>query len=140
MHLGGTSVEQKACDYFFASIFRNEYLGYKVIEFDNQTDTTRYWGIVHKCKNWDVRTKGQIVSATPDKSTNVIATTIDVRVKKRTTNSRKLKIRIWSKIKVGDNYFVLIGAYRKLRFAEYFFIELDKDGKVIGTCKQDEII
>jgi uncharacterized protein YuzE len=41
---------------------------------------------------------------------------------------------------VDDSYFVLIGAYRKLRFAEYFFIELDKDGNVIGTCKQGEII
>ena len=136
----GTSLEQKACDYFFTNIFKSEYSDYKVIEFDNQTDTTRYWGIVHKCKNWDDRTKGQIVSTTPDKSTRVIATTTDVRVKKRTKNSGRLKIGVWSKIKVGDNYFVLIGAYRKLRFAEYFFIELDKEGKIIGTCKQGEII
>jgi hypothetical protein len=135
-----TSVEQKACDYFFANIFRNEYSDYKIIEFDNQTDTTRYWGIVHKCKNWDDKTIGQIVSTTPDKSTVVMAITTDVKIKKRTNNSGLLKIRVWSKIRVGDNYFVLIGAYRKLRFAEYFFIELDREGKVIGTCKQGEII
>jgi len=135
-----TSLEQKACDYFFANIFGDEYPDYKVIEFDNQTDTTRYWGIAHKCKNWDDKTKGQIVSARPDKSTHVNATTTDVRVKQRTKNSGNLKIGVWSKIKVGDNYFVLIGTYRKLRFAEYFFIELDKDGKVVGTCKQGEII
>lgn len=135
-----TSLEQKACDYFFASIFKDEYPDYKVIEFDNHTDTTSYWGIVHKCKNWDDKTKGQIVSATPDKSTQVTATTADVRVKRRTKNSGRLKIGVWSKIKVGDHYFVLIGAYRKLRFAECFFIELDKDGEIIGTCKQGEII
>jgi hypothetical protein len=135
-----TSLEQKACDYFFSDIFKNEYQDYKVIEFDNQTDTTKYWGIVHKCKNWDDKTKGQIVSAKPDKSTKVVATTTDVKVKQKTKNSGRLKIGVWSKIKVGDNYFVLIGTYRKLRFAEYFLIELDKDGKVIGTCKQGEII
>jgi hypothetical protein len=136
----GTSLEQKACDYFFSNIFKNEYADYKVIEFDTQTDTTRYWGIVHKCNNWDDKTKGQIVSATPDKSTRVIATVTDVRIKKRTKNSGRLKIGVWSKIKIGDNYFVLIGTYRKLRFTEYFLIELDKEGKVIGTCKQGEII
>lgn len=136
----GISLEQKACDYFFANIFRDEYPDYKVIEFNNQTDTTKYWGILHKCKNWDDKTKAQIVSTTPDKSTQVIATTTEVRVKKRTKNSGRLKIGVWSKIKVGDNYFVLIGTYRKLRFAEYFFIELDKKGKIIGTCKQGEII
>jgi len=135
-----TSLEQKACDYFFANIFKEEYPDYKVIEFDNQTDTTRYGGIVHKCKNWDDRTKGEIVSTTPDKSTLVIAITTDVKVKKRTKNSGRLKIGVWSKIKVADNYFVLIGTYRKLRFAEYFFIELDREGTVIGACKQGEII
>ena len=59
-----TSLEQKACDYFFANIFRAEYPDYKVIEFDNQTDTTTYWGIVDKCENWDDKTKGQIVHDT----------------------------------------------------------------------------
>jgi len=135
----GTSLEQKACDYFFSNLFKNEYADYKVIEFDNQTDTTRYWGIVHKCSNWDNKTKGQIVSVTPEKSTRVTANT-DVRVRRTTKNSGRLKIAVWTKIKVDDSYFVLIGAYRKLRFAEYFFIELDKDGNVIGTCKQGEII
>lgn len=135
-----TSLEQKACDYFFASIFKNEYSDYKIIEFDNHTDTTRYWGIVHKCKNWGDKTKVQIVSAIPDKSTQVTVTTADVRVKRRTKNSGRLKIGVWSKIKVDDHYFVLIGAYRKLRFTEYFFIELDMEGKIIGTCKQGEII
>jgi len=134
-----TSLEQRACDYFFDNVFKNEYPDYKVIEFDNQTDTTKYWGIIHKCTNWDDKTKGQILSATPDKSIRVTATT-DIRVTKRTRNSGKLKIGVWSKIKVGDSYFVLIGTYRKLRFAEYFLIELDMDGKIIGTCKQGEII
>ena len=133
-------LEQKAVDYFFANMFKEEYPDYSVIEFDNETDTTRYWGIVHQCNIWDDKTKGQIVSATPDKSTKVIPTTTDVKVKRRKRNSGRLRIGVWSKIEVGDNYFVLIRVYRKLRFAEYFFIELDREGKVISTCKQGEII
>ena len=120
-------------------LFRRRFTSFRSFEFDDWTDTTRYWGIVHKCNNWDDKTKGLIISATPDQSIQVTANT-DVRVKKRTKNSGRLKIAVWSKIKVGDNYFVLLQAYRKLRFAEYFLIELDSQGNVIGTCKQGEII
>lgn len=134
------NLEQKACDYFFSNIFKNRYADYKLVEFDNLTDTTRYWGIVQNCKNWNDKTKGQIVSTTPDKSTQVTATTKVARVKRTKKNSGRLKIRVWSKIKVGDNYLVLIKTYRKLRFAEYFFIELDKEGKIVQTCEQGEII
>jgi len=135
-----TSLEQKACDYFFSEIFKKEYADYKAVEFDNKTDTAGYWGIVHGCMNWDDRTKGQIVSAIPEKPTQVTATVTDVRIKKTRRNSGRLKIHVSSRIKVENTYFVLIGAYRKLRFAEYFFIELDKAGNIIGTCKEGEII
>jgi hypothetical protein len=134
------SLEQKACDYFFANIFKDEYPDYKAIEFDNQTDTTKYLESVHKCNNWDDKTKAQIVSTTPDKSTHVSATATDLKVKRTKKNSGGLKIAVWSRVRVGNNYFVIIRAYRKLRFVEYFFIELDKEGKIIGTCKQGEII
>ncbi|MBX2967084.1 MAG: hypothetical protein KF845_13140 [Cyclobacteriaceae bacterium] len=135
-----TSLEQKACDHFFSDIFRKEYAGYKVVEFDNQTDTAKYWGIVYGCKNWDEKTKEQIVSATPDKSTVVTVSLNDLKIKKMRTNSNRLKIHVSSKIRVGNNYFVLIGTYRKLRFAEYFYVELDHAGNIIGTCKKGEII
>ena len=135
-----TSLEQNACDYFFVNVFKNNHPDYNAIEFDDQTDTTKYLGIVYKCENWNEKTKEQIVSTIPDKSTRVSANTQDVRVKKSAKNSGKLNIRVWSKIKVGDNYFVLIGAYRKLRFAEYFLFELNGEGKVIEVCKQGEII
>lgn len=133
-------MEQKACDYFFANIFSKEYSDYKVIEFDNETDTSKYWSIVHKCKNWDEKTKGNIMSGTPDKSTKVIAKGADLRVKRRTRNSGRLKVGVWSKIKVSGYYFVLIRVYRKKEFVVYYFIELDSDGNIIETCKQGETI
>jgi len=97
-------------------------------------------GIVYGCKNWDEKTKGQIVSTTPGKSIEVKASLTDIRIKKIKKNSNRLKIHVYSKVKVGDNYFVLIGIYRKLRFAEYYFIKLDKTGNVVDTCKEGEII
>lgn len=65
------SLEQKAADYFFNTIFTVDYQGYKVIEFRSQTDTAQYHGIVHRCKNWDTDTKNLIVSASPGESTDV---------------------------------------------------------------------
>ena len=136
----GPSLEQIATDYFFSDIFREEYPDYKAIEFDNQTDTSRYWSTTYKCVNWDDEIKRQILSSTPDRSTQVTATVTDLRVKKVTRNSGKLRISVWSKVKVGNSYFVLIGAYRKLRFSEYFLFELDSEGRIIQMCKQGEII
>src|SRR5689334_4072422 len=135
-----SSLEQKATDYFFSNIFKKEYADYKAIEFDHQTDTSGYWGIIYKCVNWNDQIKGQILSATPDRSTYVTATVTDLRVKKATKHSGRLKIAVWSKVMVGSSYFVLIGAYRKLRFSDYFLIELDSEGRIIQTCKQGEII
>jgi hypothetical protein len=134
------SLEQKACDHFFSNIFEKQYTDYKVVEFNNQTDTVRYSGIVYGCENWTEKTKRLIVSTTPGKSTQVIANLTGLRIKKIKENSGRLKIRVFSKIKVGDNYFVLIGAYRKFRFAEYFFMEFDKGENIIATCKEAEII
>jgi len=134
------NLEQKACDYFFDNIFSQDYKDYKVIEFQNQTDTSKYWGIVHQCKSWDQTTKGQIISATPAKTIDIKANTVDIRIKGINKNSGRLKIYVYSHIKVGDNYYVSIATYRKLRFAEYYFIKFDKEGRIIDTCKTGEII
>ncbi len=95
------SLEQKACDYFFGNIFKIEYPDYKVIEFDNHTDTTRYWGIVRRCENWDDTIKEQITSARPDKPTTVNATLRGVRIKARRKYSGRMKIGVWSKVRVA---------------------------------------
>jgi hypothetical protein len=134
------SLEQKACDYFFDNIFRQEYQDYKVIEFQNQTDTSKYRGIVHQCKNWDQTTKEQIMSSAPGKTVGVKANTTAIRVKKIKQKSGRLKVYVYSSVKVGGNYFVSIATYRKLRFTEYYFIQFDNAGNIIGTCKTGEII
>ena len=135
------SLEQKACDYFFDNIFRQEYQHYKVIEFQNQTDASDWnIGIVHQCKNWNQAIKGQIISSTPANTVDIKANTADVRVKKIEKNSRRLKVYVHSNIKVGDSYFVSITIYRKLRFADHYFIEFDNDGNIIHICETGEII
>jgi hypothetical protein len=134
------NLEQKACDYFFNNIYSHEYKDYKVIEFQNQTDTSKYWGIVHQCKNWSQTTKEQITSATPGAMVNIKPNTTHIKVKRIRKTSGRLKVYVYSYIKVNDNYFVSIATYRKLRFAEYYFIKFDKEGNIIDTCKAGEII
>jgi hypothetical protein len=134
------SLEQKACDYFFDNIFGREYRDYKVVEFQNTTDTSRYWGVVHQCKNWDEATKGEIVSAMPSRAVEIEANTNATRVKRINKRSGLLKIYVYSNIRVGENYYVSVAAYRKLRFAEYYFIKFDNKGTIIDTCKAGEII
>jgi len=132
--------EQKACDYFFENIFTQEYKDYKVIEFQTQTDTSKYWGVVHQCENWDQTTKGKIISSTPGKMVVVKANTPNIKLRKIRKSSGRLKVYVYSRVKVDNTYFVSIATYRKLRFAEYYFIRFDKEGNIIETCKTGEII
>jgi hypothetical protein len=134
------NLEQTASDYFFDNIFRENYNEYKIIEFETQTDTSQYWGVVNQCKAWDEATKSQILSAKPDAAVSVKANRTGIRIKKIRKNSARLKVYVYSNIHVGSNYFVLVAAYRKLRFAEYYFIKFDEDGNIIETCKAGEII
>ena len=133
-------LEQKACDHFFNHIYGQEYNDYKVIEFQNHTDTSKYWGIVYQCDNWDETTKKQIVTSVPGKALVVNANVPEIKTKRIRKNSGRLKIYVHSNIQVGDNYFVAIATYRKLRFAEYFFVKFDKEGNIVETCKAAEII
>jgi hypothetical protein len=55
-------------------------------------------------------------------------------------NSGRLKVYVYSNIKVGNNYFVSISTYKKFRFTEYYFIKFDNEGNIIETCKTAEII
>jgi hypothetical protein len=134
------NLEQKASDYFFDNVFNQDYKEYKIIEFKNLTDTSKYYGIIHKCEDWDKETKYQIMSTKPGESVDITAKTKDVKIKNIKTNSGRLKIYVYSKVKVGDNYFVSIATYRKLHFANYYFIKFDKDGNIIDTCSTGEII
>jgi hypothetical protein len=134
------NLEQKASDYFFDNFFQQDYAAYKVIEFKNLTDTSKYYGIIHKCENWDKETKYQIMSTKPSESVDIKAKTKDIKVKEIKKNSGRLKIYVYSSVKVGDNYFVSIATYKKLHFANYYFIKFNKDGNVIDTCRTGEII
>jgi hypothetical protein len=133
------NLEQKASDYFFDNIFKQEFQAYKVIEFKKQTDTSKY-GIVHKCGNWDKEIKYQIMSAASPKAIDIKANVKGIKVKSIGKNSGRLKIYVCSSVKVGDNYFVSIAAYRKLHFVNYYFIKFDRDKNIVETCKTGEII
>lgn len=134
------SLEQRATDYFFNVIFRGDYQGYKVIEFRNQTDTARYHGIIHRCNNWDADTKNLIVSASPGESTVVKVNVKGIKVKNERQNSARLKVYVYSKVKIGASYFVSIVVYKKLHFVNYYLIQFNENGDIIDMCKTGEII
>lgn len=134
------NLEQKATDYFFDNIFKSDYQDYKVVEFKNQTDTSKYYGIIHKCEIWDKDLKYLIMSIEPGQTPDVKANVKDIKIKNLKMNSGRLKVYVYSKVKVSDNYFVSIATYKKLHFANYYFIKFDRDGNIIETCKTGEII
>jgi hypothetical protein len=140
VHNTPDGLEQKACIYFFESLFKENYDGYKVIEFENRTDTSRYWGVVYQCDNWDEKTKGNIVSTKPSNSVYVQANNTVVSTKKIQKNSRRLKMFVYSKIKVDDHYYVSIAVYKKFHFVDYYFIRFDSTGEIIDSCKTGEVI
>ncbi len=80
------------------------------------------------------------MSSTPAKTVDIKANAADIRVKKIRKNSGRLKVYVYSNIKVGDSHFVSITIYRKLRFADHYFIEFDNDGNIINICNTGEII
>ena len=47
------SYEQLTADYFFETIWKQKYVDYKSIEFENTTDTSIYVGHVHGCREWN---------------------------------------------------------------------------------------
>jgi len=70
----------------------------------------------------------------------VKANAAGIKVKKIRKNSARLKVYVYSRIKVDNCYFVSIATYRKLRFTGYYFIKFDGEGNIIETCETGEII
>ena len=54
------SYEQLAADYFFGTIWKQEYKDYKSIEFGNKTDSSIYAGNIHGCEKWNEADKIEI--------------------------------------------------------------------------------
>ncbi len=134
-----SSYEQLAADYFFGTIWKEKYQDYKSIEFENKNDTTIYVGHVYGCEEWTETDKKEIQKGKTNTQIVLNSKPTDILIKKR-SNSKQLKLRVGSKIQLGDTYVVQMTVFKPLEFVDHYFIKMDKDGKIIGKCEFKEII
>ena len=140
-HEEGRTPEQIAVDYFFENIFQEKFSECRTLEFNTQTITDSYSAIVNHCENFNQNLISDIKNATPMTSILINSSKCPIKVKKPKRNSYRLQIDVYSSIEVKDEICVLITAYRRLRFGEYFFVIIDKqDLEVKGICNVGEII
>jgi hypothetical protein len=131
--------EQLTADYFFGTIWKQKYVDYKSIEFDNRTDTSIYIGHVYGCKEWTEGDKKEIKKGKRKGLVELHSRPTDISIKKR-SNSKRLKLTIGTKIRLGDTFIVQIDVYKPFEFVDHYFIKLDEDGKIIDQCESNEII
>lgn len=133
------SYEQLTADYFFGTIWKEKYQDYKSIEFENKTDTAVYVGHVYGCRNWSEEEKEEIKNGKTKEQIFLSCNSADISLKKR-SNSKRLKLKIGTKIQLGDTYVVQLTVYKPFEFVDHYFIKLDKDGKIIDRCEFNEVI
>jgi hypothetical protein len=133
------SFEQLTADYFFETIWKEKYGNYRSIEFENKTDTSIYAGNVHGCGEWDEADKIEIAKGKTKEQIQLHSKPPNVSIKRK-SNSKRLKLTIGTKARLGDAYVVQIIVYEPFEFVNHYFIKFDKDGKIIGKCEFNEII
>jgi hypothetical protein len=131
--------EQLAADYFFETIWQENYRDYKSIEFENKTDSTIFVGHVYGCRDWPEEDKTEIENGKPTKTILLNCKPLGISIKRR-SSSRRLKLLVGRSIQVNDNYVVQVTVYKPLEFVDHYFIMLDRGGKIIDTCEFNEVI
>lgn len=63
-----------------------------------------------------------------------------VKVKNVRPNSVRLKVYVYSKVKIGASYFVAIVVYKKLYFVNYYVFQFNENGDIVDMCKTGEVI
>jgi len=133
------SYEQLAADYFFATIRKEKYKDYKSIEFENKTDSTIYVGHIYGCREWNEGDKKEIQNGKTTKQFELNSKPTNISIK-RTSNSKRLKLAIGTRIQIGDSYVVQMTVYKPLEFVDHYFIKFDTDGRIIDKCEFNEQI
>lgn len=133
------NLEQLTADYFFETIWTERYSDYKSIEFDSKTNSAINGAHVYGCGAWSDNEKKEIEKEKINKEVTVRINLKNISVKKL-SNSKRVKLTIGERIKVGDYYVVQMEVCKPESFVDRFFIKLDKDGQIIGKCEFYEII
>lgn len=132
--------EQLAANYYFDNILTSKYPELKAAEIATKTDTANYSGILMTCKQWDEETRKAIFSQPIEQPKILQFPKSDIQVRKIRKRSNKIKVFVLPRKQIGDSYFVEVMAYRRHRSIDYYFLEFDKQGRLIQLCEKNEII
>ncbi|MEJ8758272.1 hypothetical protein WG947_14760 [Pontibacter sp. H259] len=132
--------EQLAANYYFDNILTIKHPELKAAEFATKTDTANYSGILMTCKNWDEETRKAIYSKPIEQPKVLQFPKSDIKVKKIRKRSNRIKVYVLPRKQIGDSYFVEVMAYRRHRSIDYYFLEFNKQGRLIQICEKNEII
>lgn len=138
--------EQLTADYFFETIWNKNYKDFKVIEFDNKSDTSVYIGFIYSCDQWRSTEARRIEELKGLKRQKGLKETTlkkpsSVRIRTRKiSDSRHLKLKIGTMIQLGDYYLVPFIVYEPREFVDNYFLKFDKDGHLIDKCEIREIM
>lgn len=138
--------EQLTANYFFETILKSNYNDFRLVEFDNKSDTTVYIGFVYSCESWrntKVEAIKELKELKQPKGVKEITLTKPSSVKiktKKISDSRHLKLKIGTMIQLGDNYLVPFIVYEPREFVDHYFLKFDKDGRIIDKCEIREIM
>jgi hypothetical protein len=132
--------EQIATEHFFRNTINLKYPDLKVVEFANKTDVSVSAWVVSSCEQWDKETRTKIRNKQPEEPNTLSIPESPLQVKKIRKRSNRLKVEVSPRRKVGENYYVVIRAYKRLYFVDHFLYEFDSQGRLLNTCTASEII
>lgn len=132
--------EQLAANYYFRNIITEKYPELKAAEFAAKTDTENYSGILMTCNHWDEETRKAVFSQPTEEPKVLQFPESDIQLKKIRKGSNRIKVFVLPRKQIGDSYFVEVMAYRRNRSIDYYFLEFDKQGRLVQLCEKNEII
>lgn len=132
--------EQIATEHFFRNTINVKYPELKVVEFADKTDVSVSVWIVSSCEQWDNETRMTIRNREPEEPSSLSIPASPLQIKKIRKRSNRLKVEVGPRRKVGDNYYVVIRAYKRQQFVDHFLYEFDSQGRLLNTCNVGEII
>jgi|GEM_PF-5654872 len=135
--------EQIAIDYFFERIFPQDFKEYNVVESNQRTkiDESYGYGFVYQCDNYGIQLIDKILNSKATSSTFINSNKCPVKTRKIRKNSSRLKIEVYSRVQIENQFFVYINVYKKLHFVEHYILTVDQTrGRLIDSCHFSEII
>src|SRR5690606_15417901 len=106
-------------EHFFRNTINIKYPELKVIEFADKTDVSVSAWIVSSCEQWDEETRMRIRNKQPEEPSTLSIPESTLKIKKIRKRSNRLKVEVSPRRKVGDNYYVVIRAHKKLHFVDH---------------------